>query len=154
MIRIARRLGAFGVAATLALALQGCGGGSSSSNVGNNGQCNLPSGVSVGLVYPATNTTGNSTAPNVVIATNNPLPASWNVVLIPSFGSAVFNATIQPTSPPFPSPNQAPPFSNPIFYVSSYVSQFALPAGSSISVQLNDTSSNCAPGVFIGGFGT
>lgn len=154
MIRIASRLGALGLAVTLAVALQGCSSSSNNSNVNNNGQCLLPSNVSVQLVYPATNSSGNSTTPNVAIATNNPLPASWNVVLIPSIGTAVFNATIQPTSPPFPSPNQAPSFSNPLYYVSSYVSSFALPRGAAITVQVNDSSSNCAPGVTIGGFFT
>jgi len=150
MTRIARRLGTFGLAATLAVALQGCNSGSSSNNIT---QCTLPTGISAALVYPAPNTTGNN--PNVgqvVVATNGTISTSWNVILIPTFGAALFGSTIQLTSPPFPTPNQVPSFPNPTYYNSLFSS--SLPSGTSVAVQLNDTSSSCSPGVTIGLFGT
>jgi len=160
MLSFARFFTAAASAAILALLLAGCGG----TNYGTNAfvsPCVLPSNVTAtALVYPAPNSTGNtSSLSQVIVATNGTLPSSWDVVLTFPFtsvyGSQRFGGTITSVTPPFPSPNQLPTFASPTYYTSGFnnVTQ-PLPPGTVITATLNDTASNCSPGVTVASFST
>jgi hypothetical protein len=162
MIRIA--IGVI-AAAALGVALTGC-------NNNNNltfPNCSVPAGMQYSLVYPAPNSTGNSTTVSqVIVATSGPLPAQWqqgagwDVVLgYPPGGgypgSDVGNGFVS-TAPPFPTPNTTPPFSNPSYWSSSisYAANAnpSLPPGTQIGVYLNNLNTNCTPSVLVGSFST
>ena len=118
--------------------------------------CSPPPGVQSALVYPAPGSTAIPDAfGQVIIGSTAALPSSWDVVLTtalsPSSVGGVHGGTFQSASPPFPTPNATPSFSNPVYQSSSFSGTFP---GEVVQVYLNDTSSNCTPAGPIGSFTT
>ena len=151
MVRVRAYLDVVTFASVLALGVSGC---SATPATYTFPTCALPNGIQASLVYPQPNSTKNSTnITQVIIATSAALPSTWAVVLVYPPNSTNGGA-IQPAQPPFPTPNQTPSFSNPVYYSSAFSGQGAVPANQSITVTLKDTSSNCAPNATLGVFGT
>jgi hypothetical protein len=121
--------------------------------------CQPPNGTQTALVYPAPGATGVVDANGqVVIGSTAALPTNqsgqnWQIVI----ADAVFPAgiampgTLQPTSPPFPTPNATPSFANPQYQTQAFGSPFA--AGQTVNVYVNNSASNCSP-LSLGSFST
>lgn len=119
--------------------------------------CSPPAGVQSALVYPAPGATAIPDAfGQVIIGSTAALPSSWDVVLTtarsPASLGGVHGGTFQSATPPFPTPNATPSFSNPVYQSSSF-SGGNFP-GEVVQVFLNDTSSNCTPAGPLGSFTT
>jgi hypothetical protein len=154
-----------GVAAVLAAIVAGCGGNSVTVAA-----CSTPAGMQASLIYPAPGSTGiPDNVSQVIIATNSTLPSDWQVgygwnVLLAyaysgAYGSGHYGAEFVAASPsPLPSPAATPGFAGPYQYWSSTIPYGGvsaipnLPPATAITVELNDSNSNCYPGVAIGGF--
>jgi hypothetical protein len=152
------RLCILALCTAVGLALPGCNSGSSNSF--NNGPpCALPANAQVALVYPAPGSTGNTTLlGQVIVASTATLPSTFDVVLTyaPSsvYGRGQYGGYIAVTTPPFPTPNTIPSFTNPIYYSSAFNSTAQqLPPGQVITANYNDIASNCTP-TAISSFGT
>ncbi len=139
-----------GLSIALALVLAGCNGNGSNSI----SQCTPPNGIGTVLVYPAPNASG---VPDnfgvVVLASTAPLPPSFQVYVVNNStqNSVLFN--ILGTAPnPLPSPNAPATFANPVYQSSGAPAGTSFVPGSSISVYLNDSGSNCNPSLSLGTF--
>ena len=137
--------------AALAALLLASGCSSSSTGTNNPVPCALPSGVSDPvLVYPAPGSTPfGPSVTQIVVATQGGSLVSggtsvYNVAIIDALNpGGVPGGTFVSTSPPFPSPSQPPPYSNPFYQTSSFSGGFA--SGQTVSVFVNNANSNCAP---------
>jgi len=133
----------------IAIAIAGC----SSSNNNNAGQCSLPSGTKTVLVYPAPGATG---IPDnfglVVLGSSSVLPLSYGTYIVNNTTQNAGYFNNLGTAPnPLPTPNALPTFPAPV-YQSSGNPGVSFVAGSSLSVYLNNTSSNCVPTLLLGSF--
>ena len=133
----------------VAIAFAGC----SNNNNNNPGQCSLPSGTQTVLVYPAP---GATAIPDnfglVVLGSTSALPSSYGTYVVNNTtqNAGYFNNVGTPPNP-LPTPNALPTFAAPV-YQSSGNPGVSFVAGSSISVYLNNTSSNCVPTLLLGSF--
>ena len=156
MLDKASRFGVLGFFLSIATLLTaGCNSGNTVSPTTS--PCVLPAGIQATLVYPAPNSTHNSTSlPQIYVATSSALPVSWDVELLFPGGSAYLGGTVQSVSyASIPTPNQTPSFSNPIYYSSAFNNVIQpIPSGTTITATLNDTSSSCFPGVTLANFST
>jgi hypothetical protein len=138
-----------GCSVLAAMVLAGCNGNNSS----NPGQCNPPGGISTVLVYPAPNATGIPDNFGVVVfGSTRPLPASFQAYVVndTTQNSVYYNPLGTPPNP-LPTPDALPAFANPA-YQSSGNPGTSFVSGSTITVYLNDTSSNCVPTLNLGSF--
>ena len=139
-------LACLGAAAVLAA---GCGG----SNPSNPPSCSLPAGTTTVLVYPAPGSTGipdNFGA--VVLGSSKALPLSFDAFVVNNTtNNGVYYNTLGTGPNPLPSPAATPSFANPVYQASGNpgVTWFG---GSSLTVYVNDTGSNCVPTQSLGSF--
>lgn len=140
-------------AVAVVCSLAGCGGGNSSAPTVPVVQCVLPTGTQAALAYPAPGATGVSDSPGqVVVAASPALPGNWQVVL--GYGNVLaYESVLNPISQSsVPTPYATPSFANPT-YESSGLSG-PLPPAATITVLLNNESSNCNSYLQIGTFTT
>jgi hypothetical protein len=135
-------------AALTTLTMAGCSGNSTSP-----GQCNPPNGITTVLAYPPPNSTG---IPDnfgvVVLASTSPLPSSFQAVVVndSTQNSVAFNVLGLPPAP-LPTPFAIPSFPHPSYQASGNPGA-SFVAGSTITIYLNDTGSNCNPSLDLGSF--
>jgi hypothetical protein len=105
-------------------------------------------------VYPAP---GATAIPDnfglVVLGSTSALPASYGTYIVNNStqNSGYFN-NVGTAPNPLPTPNALPTFAAPVYQSSGNPSGVTFVAGSSISVYLNNTSSNCVPTLLLGSF--
>jgi hypothetical protein len=116
--------------------------------------CSPPAGTQSALVYPAPGATAvPDNVGQIIIGSTAALPSSWNVVVTTAIHpTGVGGGTFQTATPPFPTPNATPSFSNPQYQSSSFAG--ATFPGEVVTVFLNDTSTNCTPAGPLGSFTT
>jgi len=140
----------FGLLGVAAVVIAGCNSGTTSST---QPACGLPVGTSTVLVYPAPGATGiPDNFGTVVLGSTVALPGTYSTFVVnnSTLNSVFFNQL--GTAPnPLPSPNATPAFANPV-YQSSGNPGATFVAGSSVSVYLNNTNSNCVPTQLLGTF--
>ena len=131
------------------------------------GQCVLPSGETVQMIFPIPS---QSQAPNmqgVVFAVSpNPLPTNWYMYASSSFGSTQFTnsiaflatpgpapgSTAGSTPTPLPTPSAAPIVANPIYETASIGNFAATTPVTTFTIFLANTS--CGQGIAQGSFTT
>jgi hypothetical protein len=108
-------------------------------------------GTQLALVYPAPGATAiPDNFGQIVIGAAAALPPTWNAVTVSPIATAGWG-NFTNASPPFPTPNATPPFANPVYQSSAVSGTFV---SETVSVYVNDTSSNCAPYGPLGSFTT
>lgn len=148
--------------AAVILALTGCNSGNNSPtpNPTLGPTCTLPSGVQTALVYPAPGSTvSSSSVTQIIIGSTAALDSTRYQIaitdaLFPPPNYVIPGQALQTATPPFPSPNQTPSFSNPQYQSTALNQPFA--ASQVVSVYINDSKSgnNCTPYGPIGSFTT
>ncbi len=116
--------------------------------------CSPPAGVQSELVYPAPGSTAiPDTFGQIIIGSTAALPSSWDVAVVTARSSnGLLGGTFQNATPPFPTPNATPSFSNPVYQSSSFSGLTF--QGEVVQVYLNNTAQNCTPLGPIGSFTT
>lgn len=145
-------------AAVAAIALTACNGSTNNNPSGPTPgpPCPTPAGSQTVLVYPAPNQTlpQNSFAGYMVIGTTNPYNGNnWGLAFSDQANpQGVISTTGFRPAHTIPSPNQPPSFANPKYQRAGF-GPIQFSTGQTVTVYLNDISSNCAP-VQIGQFNT
>jgi hypothetical protein len=120
--------------------------------------CQAPSGVKVALAYPAPGSSPPGAAPDnfpaVILASSSQLPSSYSAYVVataPTPSNSSNYGTVQAAPSPLPSPLTLPSFPNPVFQASDNPG-VTWPAGSMVSVYLNESNASCVATSFLGSF--
>jgi hypothetical protein len=146
IVHVAQRSIGLTVLVLSAALASGC---NSSSN--NPPQCTPPNGIRTVLVYPAPGATGIPDNVGVVVfGSTSALPSSFDAFIVNNTtgNSGYYNLLGVPPNP-LPSPAATPSFASPV-YQSSGNPGITWFAGSSLTMYLNDTGSNCVPTLNLG----
>jgi|GEM_PF-3123875 len=139
------------------VAFAACSNSNNNGTTPNQPTCTLPAGISNPfLVYPESgSSTPGGAVMQIVIATQGGSlvsngSSSWDVLITDSLNpSGLQGGTFLNTVPPFPSPNQLPPYANPFYQASSFSGGFA--SGQAVTVYVNNAASLCNP-IKVGSF--
>lgn len=143
------------LASGLVVALAGCGGGGLGGILGGLNPIQCDTGTQVQLASPQAYQTGVPTniGQIVVVANGNAnnlgsTYGQWNLRVTDVAGNVV---TTGSNLTPFDGRNLTHPFTSDFYYASNIG---PLPAGTTLSVQLQETSQNCSPAPVTGTFST
>lgn len=146
-------------AALAAVALAACNNGYSTPFAGPTPgpTCAPPAGMQYALVYPAPSSTAiPDNISQVIVGSSAAFPSTWDVTVV-TVNTAYpggLGGAFQPASPPFPTPNATPSFSNPVYQSSSLSGLGVFGSQEVVNVYLNDLGANCSPLGPIGSFTT